>query len=306
MPKRVAVLQRTGLRPPLNTGVVVPRSRVRTMVPRPRLPPRQAPAVDWRATSGYGRSCIRSCCSSPRGPLRRGAGLGGGVFRAQSGAAPAQPQGAVDLHTDAAGGGRVGAAGTARRNLDSLGRGVRQAVAARAHLLLWRDVDHRLRGRLVRGHAAARKDGIRDEDAGAIYMWTAVWSIVGARVLYVITQFQEFSNPVDIVMLNKGGLVAYGGMLGGFRQAGMAATGARSSCCAGLTCPRPRWCWARRSPAWGACCSAATTARCRTYPGPFASPRTRRPGRTTCTACTRWLPIRHGHFPFIRRRSTRR
>jgi phosphatidylglycerol:prolipoprotein diacylglycerol transferase len=62
----------------------------------------------------------------------------------------------------------------------------------------------------------ARKDGIRDEDAGAIYMWTAVWSIVGSRVLYVITQFQEFSNPVDIFMLNKGGLVAYGGMVGGF------------------------------------------------------------------------------------------
>jgi phosphatidylglycerol---prolipoprotein diacylglyceryl transferase len=62
----------------------------------------------------------------------------------------------------------------------------------------------------------ARKDGIRSEDAGAIYMWTAVWSIIGARLLYVITQLQEFSSPVDIFMLNRGGLVAYGGMLGGF------------------------------------------------------------------------------------------
>jgi phosphatidylglycerol:prolipoprotein diacylglycerol transferase len=62
----------------------------------------------------------------------------------------------------------------------------------------------------------ARKDGIRGEDAGAIYMWTAVWSIIGARLLYVITQFQEFSNPLDVFMLNRGGLVAYGGMLGGF------------------------------------------------------------------------------------------
>jgi prolipoprotein diacylglyceryl transferase len=62
----------------------------------------------------------------------------------------------------------------------------------------------------------ARHDGIRSEDAGAIYMWTAVWSIIGARLLYVITQLQEFSNPVDIFMLNRGGLVAYGGMLGGF------------------------------------------------------------------------------------------
>jgi phosphatidylglycerol:prolipoprotein diacylglycerol transferase len=61
-----------------------------------------------------------------------------------------------------------------------------------------------------------RKDGIRSEDAGAIYMWTAVWSIIGARLLYIITQYQEFSSPLDMVLLNKGGLVAYGGMIGGF------------------------------------------------------------------------------------------
>ena len=42
-----------------------------------------------------------------------------------------------------------------------------------------------------------------------------VWAIVGARLLYVITEWQEFSNPLDIILLNKGGLVAYGGMLGG-------------------------------------------------------------------------------------------
>jgi len=62
----------------------------------------------------------------------------------------------------------------------------------------------------------ARQDGIRQEDAGAIYMWTAVWAVIGARLLYVITQPHEFSGPLDVVMLNRGGLVAYGGMLGGF------------------------------------------------------------------------------------------
>ncbi len=62
----------------------------------------------------------------------------------------------------------------------------------------------------------AKQDGIPGEQAGAIYMWTAVWSIVGARLLYVITEWQEFANPVDIFLLNKGGLVAYGGMIGGF------------------------------------------------------------------------------------------
>jgi len=62
----------------------------------------------------------------------------------------------------------------------------------------------------------AKQDGIPPEQAGAIYMWTAVWSIVGARVLYVITEWHEFENSIDIVLLNKGGLVAYGGIIGGF------------------------------------------------------------------------------------------
>ena len=62
----------------------------------------------------------------------------------------------------------------------------------------------------------AKKDGIPPEQAGAIYMWTAVWAIIGARLLYVITEWREFSSPLDVIMLNKGGLVAYGGMLGGF------------------------------------------------------------------------------------------
>jgi len=62
----------------------------------------------------------------------------------------------------------------------------------------------------------ARNDGIPNEQAGAIYMWTAVWSIIGARLLYVITEWNEFSSPIDIFLLNKGGLVAYGGMIGGF------------------------------------------------------------------------------------------
>ena len=62
----------------------------------------------------------------------------------------------------------------------------------------------------------AKNDGIPGEQAGAVYMWTAVWSIIGARVLYVVTEWNEFASPLDIFLLNKGGLVAYGGMIGGF------------------------------------------------------------------------------------------
>jgi prolipoprotein diacylglyceryl transferase len=62
----------------------------------------------------------------------------------------------------------------------------------------------------------AKQDGISTEQAGNIYMWTAVWSIVGARLLYVIVQNDEFDSFLDIFKIWKGGLVAYGGMIGGF------------------------------------------------------------------------------------------
>jgi phosphatidylglycerol:prolipoprotein diacylglycerol transferase len=64
----------------------------------------------------------------------------------------------------------------------------------------------------------AKQDGIPAVEAGAIYMWTAVWSIVGARLLYVITEWrpQFENNPLLAFKVWEGGLVAYGGMLGGF------------------------------------------------------------------------------------------
>lgn len=62
----------------------------------------------------------------------------------------------------------------------------------------------------------AKADGIAQEEAAAIYMWTAVWAIVGARVLYVLTNLNAFRSPMDALMLHKGGMVAYGGMIGGF------------------------------------------------------------------------------------------
>jgi phosphatidylglycerol:prolipoprotein diacylglycerol transferase len=61
-----------------------------------------------------------------------------------------------------------------------------------------------------------RQDGIPAERSGHIYMWTAVWSIVGARLLYSIVQYHEYDSFLDIFKIWQGGLVAYGGMLGGF------------------------------------------------------------------------------------------
>ncbi len=62
----------------------------------------------------------------------------------------------------------------------------------------------------------AKQDNVNPEHAGAIYMWTAMWSIVGARLLYVIVQWREFDSFWEIFLVNRGGLVAYGGMIAGF------------------------------------------------------------------------------------------
>jgi phosphatidylglycerol:prolipoprotein diacylglycerol transferase len=60
----------------------------------------------------------------------------------------------------------------------------------------------------------AGKDGIDQQEAGTIYMWTAVWSIIGSRLLWYFTTPE--AHWYDIPMVNQGGLVAYGGMIGGF------------------------------------------------------------------------------------------
>jgi phosphatidylglycerol:prolipoprotein diacylglycerol transferase len=62
----------------------------------------------------------------------------------------------------------------------------------------------------------AKQDGIDQQQAGTIYMWTAIWSIIGARLLYVVTNLSDFDGIGQMFMVNRGGLVAYGGMIGGF------------------------------------------------------------------------------------------
>jgi phosphatidylglycerol:prolipoprotein diacylglycerol transferase len=60
----------------------------------------------------------------------------------------------------------------------------------------------------------AKQDGVPQMEAGTIYMWTAVWSIIGARVLWFITT--PGVSVWEIPLITRGGLVAYGGMIGGF------------------------------------------------------------------------------------------
>lgn len=62
----------------------------------------------------------------------------------------------------------------------------------------------------------AEKDGLPRETMANCYFVTALSALVGARLLYVLTNLGEFQQFADLFALRRGGLVAYGGFLGGF------------------------------------------------------------------------------------------
>jgi phosphatidylglycerol:prolipoprotein diacylglycerol transferase len=61
----------------------------------------------------------------------------------------------------------------------------------------------------------AEKDGLPKETMANCYVVTALAALAGARVLYVVTNPDEFKSFWDLFALRNGGLVAYGGFLGG-------------------------------------------------------------------------------------------
>jgi phosphatidylglycerol---prolipoprotein diacylglyceryl transferase len=60
------------------------------------------------------------------------------------------------------------------------------------------------------------RDGMDRQTMGRCYMWTAGSALAGARLLYVFTNLDRFDHFWEIFEVWKGGLVAYGGFLGGF------------------------------------------------------------------------------------------
>ncbi|MCU1282491.1 MAG: diacylglyceryl transferase, partial [bacterium] len=60
------------------------------------------------------------------------------------------------------------------------------------------------------------RDGMDRITMGRCYMWTAGAALAGARLLYVFTNLDRFDNILDVFKVWQGGLVAYGGFLGGF------------------------------------------------------------------------------------------
>ena len=61
-------------------------------------------------------------------------------------------------------------------------------------------------------------DGIAKERLAGFYIFTVVIAIVGARILYVLNNLEEFQRGTWWMAadMRKGGLVVYGGFLGGF------------------------------------------------------------------------------------------
>jgi phosphatidylglycerol:prolipoprotein diacylglycerol transferase len=62
----------------------------------------------------------------------------------------------------------------------------------------------------------AKADGLPREQMANNYVITAIAAVVASRLLYVVTNLHEFETFGDLFSMRRGGLVAYGGFIGGF------------------------------------------------------------------------------------------
>lgn len=61
----------------------------------------------------------------------------------------------------------------------------------------------------------AKTEALSKEIIANCFIITAISAIFGSRILYIITNLESFSSPIHWFNLRSGGLVAYGGFLGG-------------------------------------------------------------------------------------------
>jgi phosphatidylglycerol---prolipoprotein diacylglyceryl transferase len=61
----------------------------------------------------------------------------------------------------------------------------------------------------------AEQDGMDPQVITRCCVWTLAGALVGARLLFVVTNLDQFDQALDVVQWWKGGVVAYGGFLGG-------------------------------------------------------------------------------------------
>jgi phosphatidylglycerol:prolipoprotein diacylglycerol transferase len=62
----------------------------------------------------------------------------------------------------------------------------------------------------------AERDGLPKELMANCYVITALAAVVGSRLLYVVTNLDEFHTFADLFAFRRGGLAVYGGFLGGY------------------------------------------------------------------------------------------
>jgi phosphatidylglycerol:prolipoprotein diacylglycerol transferase len=62
----------------------------------------------------------------------------------------------------------------------------------------------------------ARRRGIVEDDVYNIALWAIPGGIIGARLLFVLENFDQFRhNLLDIISINEGGISIYGALIGG-------------------------------------------------------------------------------------------
>ncbi|HNV85367.1 MAG TPA: prolipoprotein diacylglyceryl transferase [Candidatus Omnitrophota bacterium] len=60
------------------------------------------------------------------------------------------------------------------------------------------------------------REGLSPEETADLVLWTTVASFAGARLFYVVQNFDYYrENPLEIFAIWQGGVVFYGGVLGG-------------------------------------------------------------------------------------------
>lgn len=72
-----------------------------------------------------------------------------------------------------------------------------------------------LMGLIIVMRLGVNRENFDRELLGNCFLVTAISAIVGSRLLYIVTNLDSFGSPIDWFDLRSGGLVAYGGFLGG-------------------------------------------------------------------------------------------
>lgn len=65
-------------------------------------------------------------------------------------------------------------------------------------------------------YVGSKREGLDKELMANCFIVTAIAGIVGSRILYILTNLDDFETPASWFSARTGGLVAYGGFLGGF------------------------------------------------------------------------------------------